>query len=114
MTQTTSPLTSDEKLWVILCHISALLGVGFVLPLIVYLVKKDDSETIGYHAKEALNFHISLFLYALVCVPLTMVLIGVPMLMLLGLAGIILAIVATIKGSEGVRYRYPYILRIIS
>ncbi|MGK0197767.1 MAG: putative Tic20 family protein, partial [Yoonia sp.] len=62
---TSNRLTSDEKLWSVLSHLSLLLGVGILLPLIVYLVKKGDSPAVAEHAKEALNFHISVYLYAI-------------------------------------------------
>jgi uncharacterized Tic20 family protein len=43
-----------------LSHLSALLGVGFVLPLVVYLAMRKESEYVATNAREALNFHISL------------------------------------------------------
>ena len=57
---------SNEKLLIILCHLSLFLGVGIIFPLIIYLVKKGESEKITAHARESLNFHISLFIYAVI------------------------------------------------
>lgn len=37
---------------------------GILAPLAVYLLKKDDDPFIAAHAKESLNFHLSLLLYA--------------------------------------------------
>ena len=104
---------SDVKLWVVLSHLSVLLGVGLLLPLIIYLVKKDDSATICHHAKEALNFHISLYLYAVLCIPLTFILIGIPLLFALGVAALILSIIAAVRGADGREYRYPFTIRFI-
>lgn len=42
---------SNDKLLVVLCHLSGFLGVALILPLIVYLVKKDESEFVAFHAK---------------------------------------------------------------
>ena len=60
-----------------------------------------------------MNFHISLLIYAICCIPLVFILIGVPLLILMGIAALILAIVATIKASEGGCYHYPLTLRLI-
>src|SRR5438045_3775199 len=93
------PNTSNDKLLAILCHVSLFLGVGFVLPLIVYLVKRGESELVAAHAKEVLNFHISLVIYAICTVPLIFILIGIPIFFGLALMSFICAIVAAIKAS---------------
>lgn len=108
------PVSSDDKLWIIGCHLSLLIGVGFVLPLIVYLVKKDESPLIGEHAKEALNFHISVYLYTLASILLCFVLVGFLLLPALGVGSLILSILATIKASEGGFYRYPLTIRLVT
>lgn len=105
--------SSDDKIWIIFCHLSLLLGIGFLLPLIVYLVKKNDSPATAEHAREALNFHISVYLYGIICFFLIFVAIGVVLLPLLGLASAVLAIVAAIKASEGKPYRYPLTIRLV-
>ena len=84
------------------------------MPLIVYLVMRDDSAFVRHHAREALNFHLSLFIYALCCVPLTMILIGVPLLIALGLFSYVIAIIAAIKCSDGAEYRYPLCIRLVT
>ncbi|MES2476545.1 MAG: DUF4870 domain-containing protein [Verrucomicrobiota bacterium] len=104
---------SDDKIWIIFCHLSLLLGIGFLLPLVVYLVKKEDSPATAEHAREALNFHISVYLYGFICFLLIFVAIGLVLLPLLGLASAVLAIVAAIKASEGKPYRYPLTIRLV-
>lgn len=114
-TETPPPLTkSDDKLWIVLSHLSLFLGVGIILPLIVFLVKKDESKMVRHHAKEALNFHISIYIYAVLCIPLFMIVVGVPLLLLLGVGSSILAIVAAVRGAERQEYRYPLTIRFIS
>jgi uncharacterized protein len=104
----------NDKLWAILCHLSGFLSVPLLLPLIIYLVMKEESVFVRHHAREALNFHLSLFFYALVCVPLTIILIGVPILIGLGIFSFVVAILAAIKVSDGVAYRYPLCIRLIN
>ncbi len=107
------PPRGNEKIWSILSHLSALIGVGLILPLVVYLAMRGESDYTAANAKEALNFHLSLLIYALCCLPLTLVVIGVPLLVVLGLAGVILAIVAAVKASDGGCYHYPLTPRLV-
>lgn len=108
-----SSLPSEAKLWIVACHLSLILGVGFILPFIVYLVKNQESPLIAAHAKEVLNFHISILIYSLCCIPLVFLLIGIPMLMGLGLMAFICAIIGAIRASEGGFYHYPMTIRLI-
>ncbi len=105
--------TGTDKIWSMLSHLSALLGVGIILPLVVYLAMRHESEYVAANAKEALNFHISVILYVLCCIPLAFILIGVPLLILIGLSSLVLAVIAAIKASEGNCYRYPLTLRLV-
>lgn len=104
----------DEKIWTILSHLSSLIGVGIILPLIVYLAMRKDSEYIASNAREALNFHLSILIYSLLCIPLIFVVIGIPLLIVLGIASLILGIIAAVKASDGGCYRYPLTLRLVS
>src|SRR5881628_2003859 len=115
VTQTNAMATpsGNDKIWSILSHLSALLGVGFVLPLVVYLAMRKESEYVAANAREALNFHISVLIYALCCIPLVFILIGIPLLIVLGLGSLVLAIIATVKASDGQCYRYPLTLRLV-
>jgi uncharacterized Tic20 family protein len=105
---------NNDKLWIILCHLSLILSVPFILPFIVYLVKRDESELVAAHAKEVLNFHISILIYSICAAPFVFILIGIPILMGIGLMSFICAIIAAIKASEGGFYRYPLTIRLIS
>ena len=106
--------SGNDRLLAILCHLSGLLGVPLLLPLIVYLVMKEDSVFVKDHAREALNFHLSVFIYSLLCVPLVMIVIGVPLLIGLGIFSFVVAILAAIKVSDGQPYRYPLCIRLVN
>lgn len=103
----------NDKIWSMLSHLSALFGLGVILPLVVYLAMKDESQYVAANAKEALNFHISVYIYALCCIPLVFVLVGVPLMVLIAAVSFILSIVATIKASEGQCYHYPLTFRLV-
>ena len=111
--------TENERTWGMLAHLSALAGlvvplIGIVLgPLVVWLAKRDESEFVAAHAKEALNFNISVLLGAIVCMLLMLVFIGVLLGTALFIAWLVMTLVAAIKASEGHPYQYPFSLRLV-
>ena len=110
-------------------HLSALLGGlltsaiggwGFFLgPLVIWLMKKDTMPFVADQAKEALNFNVTvsaIFVILLILSFLTLglgFLITVPIMLVIGLAALVLIIMAAIKANEGVAYRYPFAVRLI-
>jgi uncharacterized Tic20 family protein len=104
--------TSEEKTMAILSHILCLI-FWLLPPLIIYLVKKDESQFIAAHAKESLNFQITVMIAVIISIVLMIVLVGILLLWLVGIASTILVIVATIKASENKLYRYPFSIRFI-
>jgi uncharacterized Tic20 family protein len=109
------PARGNDKIWSMFCHLSVFLGIGILLlPLVVYLAMRNESEYVAANAREALNFHISLLIYGFCCIPLCLIVIGFFLLAVLIISMYILAIVATIKASDGGCYHYPLTLRLIS
>jgi len=112
-------VSSEERTWGMLSHLLALsgfIGVPFgnvLAPLIIWLVKKDQSQFVADQAKESLNFQISLIIYAIIGGILIIVLIGFLILGVVIIGGIILTIIATIKANSGEHYRYPLTIRLI-
>lgn len=107
-----------ERDWALFAHLSALLVYitvigGILAPFVIWLIKRDEMPFAATQAKEALNFQITVYLAAIVCFLLYIVLIGLPLLAALIVAHIVLTIIATMKASEGVAYRYPFNLRLI-
>jgi uncharacterized Tic20 family protein len=109
------PLPSDgvDRALAVLCHLSIFFGFVFILPLLVFLLRNKESPLAGAHAKEALNFHLSLIFYALLCVPLVFLIVGIPLLIVLGLGAAVCAIIGAVRAAEGVAYRYPLTIRLI-
>jgi uncharacterized Tic20 family protein len=111
--------TENERTWGMLAHLSALTGLvlplaGIVIgPLVVWLARRDESEFVAAHAKEALNFNISVLLGALACMLLMLVFIGFLLGTALFIAWLVMTLIATIKASEGHPYRYPFSLRLV-
>lgn len=105
--------SGNDKIWAILSHLSCLVGIWFIVPLVVYLAMRNESAYASENAKEALNFHISLFIYVLCSIPLAFMFIGIPLLVVLGIGALILSIVAAVKAADGAIYRYPLTIRLI-
>lgn len=110
--------SKDECTWGLIAHLSSLAGYfipfGNVIgPLVVWIVKKDESAFIADQSKEAMNFQITVMLAIMVCIPLMFVCIGIPMAIAVGIADLVFTIIAAIKANDGVMYRYPMTLRLI-
>ncbi len=114
-----SPPSQDERTWGMLSHLSAFVGLvvpffGAILaPLVIWLSWRDRSPFVGEQAKEALNFNLSVAIGWLVCGLLTVVFIGILLGIVLFFCWLALTILAAIRASEGVPYRYPLNLRLV-
>jgi uncharacterized Tic20 family protein len=110
--------TQDERTWGMLAHLTAFSGFlipfgSVIAPLVVWLVKRDQSEFVADQGKEALNFNISVLLAGVVCGILVWIFIGILLGVALFIFWLAMTIIAGIKASEGIRYRYPITLRLI-
>ena len=114
---------NDERLWAMLAHLSGLLGfvisvgiLAFLGPLIIWLAKKEDSQFVDFHGKEALNLQISLVIAYVACIALTVVTCGFGIVLFLipTVYQFIFNIVAGIKANAGEYYRYPISIRFIN
>jgi uncharacterized protein len=138
----TSPTTSERQ-WAASAHFVALVlalltswivgFAGVVGAGAIYVLKRGESAFVAEHAREALNFNLSMFIYACLAVAAAVVLLGATVLTLgIGLivtapAGLVLAlavaaiavlwlvcsVIATVKAWNGERYRYPLTLRLV-
>jgi hypothetical protein len=107
------------------CHLSALAGLlvpfGNVLgPLIVWQIKKAEIPSVEVHGKAALNFQLTVLIAvvagSIAAFVLSFFCIGwllFPVVMVIGIAGIVFSILAGIKANEGREYQYPYSLKLI-
>ena len=102
----------DERTLAVAAHLLGLFA-GFLGPLIVWLIRKDQSAFVDDQAKEALNFQITVFIAIVISWILAFVLIGLLLMPLVGIANLVLCIIAGIKANNGESYRYPFALRLI-
>jgi len=105
--------SGTDKIWTMLCHLSFFVGLPFLLPFVVYFAMKNDSAYVAANAREALNFHITVLIYSLCCIPLIFLFVGAVLLVVIGICSLVLAILAAIAASKGECYRYPFTLRLV-
>jgi len=131
--QPTAPVPSNrpglsETGWAALCHLSSLCGLltplgNLIGPLVVWLVKRDDSAAVNDQGREAVNFQLSMTLYALATILacgllvlaklILVVFLAIPIALFISLLDLILTVVAASAASNGKLYRYPMTIRFI-
>jgi len=99
-----------------LAHLSSVIaillgGMTFLGPLIVWVIKKDQSVFVADQGKEALNFQIAVLLASLICGVTCILAILIPVIYV---ANIVFSIMAAMEANKGVYYRYPYTIRLIT
>lgn len=109
-------IPESERTMAMLCHLVALSGIvvpfgNIIGPLVIWLIKKDESPSVDQAGRESLNFQITMTIAGIVAGILVLVVIGLLLAPLVGLAWLIFTIIATVKTSSGVQYRYPFAIR---
>ena len=112
-----APVSASERTWGGAAHWSALVSawvaMAFLGPLLVLLVKGNDSPYVRRQAAESLNFQLSILIYGLVSLLLCLVLVGFVLLPLVGLMWLVFTIIGSVRGSQGELYRYPLTIRFV-
>ena len=113
-------VSNEARTWGMLCHLCALsqligIPLGTILgPLIIWLIKRNEMPFVDDQGKESLNFQISVFILGIILTPtICLAGIGIVLLIALGIADLVLVIIATIKANSGIAYRYPFAIRLI-
>lgn len=123
---------SDERTWAILAHVLPLVvaaitvgTLGFLAPLVIWLVLRDRSTFVADQAKEALNFQITVAAIGIAGWILNLLFGWIPLLgglvgglvwlvlALVWIATIVLAVIAAVTASRFEPYRYPFTLRLV-
>jgi len=93
------------------CHLLGL--AGFLGPLIIWLIKKNDSPAVNKHGKESLNFQISILIYVLISSASMVILIGFLLFPAVMIFDIVMIIKAALKANKGEDVQYPLCIRFI-
>ncbi len=99
--------------------VAAWLAMGFLCPLVIWLLYRYRSEFVRRHAVESLNFQLSLLIYLAVAGILGVVTVGlalvvvIPVVLVGAIAALVFIILATVAASSGRDYRYPLTIRMV-
>jgi uncharacterized Tic20 family protein len=117
-------VSQTDRNWAAASHwgtlVAAWLAMGFLAPLAIMFTVGQQSPFVRRHAVESLNFQISMLIYGAAAILFSIVTIGLGLLVVipLGLAFLVAALVFLIQGSikavNGEEYRYPLTLRFVS
>lgn len=92
-----------------------LFGIPSVLgPLVMWILKKAEDPYVDFHGKEAINFNLSILIYAIVAGVLIFVAVGLLLLPAVLITWLVFVIIATVKAGAGEHYRYPLTIRFVS
>ena len=112
-------LSETERNWAMFCHLSAFAGFffpfgGIIGPLVCWLTRRDESVWIYINGRNSLNFQLSMLLYIVLALPLCFIIIGFPIVALLGTIKVICIVIASVKASKGEPFKYPLVIPFIS
>jgi len=114
-------LDRDARMWAMFCHLAGVGGLlpivpvlgSIIAPLIIWQIKKDDFNFVDEQGKEAVNFQISVLIYAIVAGLMCFACAGFALLPAVYVLDVILLIIAAIKANDGRHYKYPLTIRFI-
>ena len=117
--QTGEQVAKEARMWAMFCHLAGLAGLvvpvvgNIVAPLIFWQIKKEEYPFVDEQGKEAVNFQISMTLYAIISLCLFVICIGPFLLAAVGIVDLVFLLIAAVKANNGQSYRYPLTIRFI-
>ncbi len=124
--QVSAEVNKEACMWAMFCHLLGLAGLIYIMPvigsivgpLILWQIKRDEYPFVDEQGKEAVNFQVSMLLYAVVgSAVCAITCIGAPLIPVVCLSvcivDIIFLLIAAVKANNGQHYRYPLTIRFI-
>lgn len=110
--QNENMVSSDENMWGMFIHLSQFCGyivpfAGLITPIVLWQIKKNESHILDLHGRIVVNWIITGTILGIIFALLCFVFIGIPLLMALGLVGIIFPVIGGIKANNGETWKYP-------
>lgn len=121
-------LSDSDRQWAAASHLAALVAAlatswfagiaGAVAALVVWMIVREKSAFAAAHAKEALNFNLSMFIYSVASILLVVFTLGIgllvalPLWIVLAIGWVVLTVVAAFKAFDGQEYRFPMTIRL--
>jgi len=101
-----------NKIWLVLLHFSNLLPI-VIFPLLIWIYKRDEVPEMKRHGPDVINFQLTMCIYLFGLSALIILVIGVPLLILLGWYIGIITMINTIRVATDRDYRYPLTIHFI-
>lgn len=104
-----------QNTYLMLMHLSQFASwlipfVGIVIPILMWTSNKNNNAAVDRHGKNILNFNIS---YAIYTLALTIIIIGIPLLIVLFVIYVVVLVMAAIKANNGEYWEYPLTIKFI-
>lgn len=112
-------MKAENKQLLVVTHLSQLLDIvtgfgGFLVPLILWLTQRDSIMDMDENGKAIVNFRLSMFLYILICIPLTLLLgLGILGIIAIVLLSLVFPIINAVKVSNGEKPYYPLSIKFL-
>lgn len=108
----------NANTWAMILHFSQFAGyvvpiAGFLAPIVIWQLKKDDLPTLDAHGRNVTNWLITEFLFSILCTILFFVGIGFLGFLVLAVLSVIFPIIGGIKASQGEVWKYPLTIRFV-
>jgi uncharacterized Tic20 family protein len=108
----------EIRQWAMFLHLSQLAGfivplLGLIAPVIIWQIKKEQYPALDEHGKAVINWIISELIYGAIGFVLVFVVIGIPILAVLGVLGVVFPIIGGIKANNGELWHYPMSINIV-
>lgn len=81
---------------------------SFIGPLLIWLMKKDESAYLNQQGKNCLNFIISYGIYVVISTILTAIVIGALFLIVISIATVIYIILGVMASNKGEDFKVPF------
>jgi uncharacterized Tic20 family protein len=108
------PVPSDSRGWAAAAQLIPIIGLGFIAPLVIWLIKRDEDAFVEYWAREALNFQLTLLIWIIIGIVTLIIIVGIFILIAVGIGALVLAIIAGVKAASGEFWRYPLTIRFVN
>ncbi len=110
------PWGMDLNAFCMLMHLSQFAGAivplaGFIMPIVMWSTQKEKSEVIDAHGKNIVNFMLSISLYSVICLILSLIIIGIFGFIVLGIASLVFIIIGSVRANDGIIYEYPLTIK---
>lgn len=99
----------NEKLWAVALHLLAI-PFEFLAPVIGYFLLRDKGPFVSHHAKESLNFGLTVVIAAVV---MAISIVGLLFLWVLPIVWAVFRIIAAFKAGQGEFYKIPIAIKFI-